>query len=274
MMNEITGVFFLINGVPEPVEKFDEICEKIKFDVYEVIRILNNTPLFSEDHFNRMARSLQLIHKHIPLDLNRFEIQLKQLAAINNFPDGNIKIIVEEQARNLVMHFIPHYYPTETEYRQGVKTGFYHAERTNPNVKTHLTGLRKNVYTYLRESGYFEVFYVDRNGIITEGSRSNVFFVGDGIVYTCPPEKVLLGITRQKVTECLENLNIQLFEKEVSVGEVALFESVFLTGTSPKVLPVSSIDGLKFSCENTIMQAIMEEYDRMIDRYIRSKSSA
>ncbi|HBL77313.1 MAG: hypothetical protein A2W90_21920 [Bacteroidetes bacterium GWF2_42_66] len=270
-MSEVTGNYFLVNGSVEPVKNFETISRVIKFEVYEVIRIINGIPLFCEDHFNRIMNSLQFLNKNISIDFQHFEEQIKLLSDENNFQNGNVKIIIGEQAKNLVMHFIPHYYPTENEYLQGVKTGFYHAERINPNVKAHLTELRKNVNTYLNETGYFEVFYVDRNGIITEGSRSNVFFIRNGAAYTCPPEKVLLGITRQKVVECLKNRNIPLIETPVSKDEVASFESVFLTGTSPKILPVSSIDELKFSCTNETMQAVMNEYDQMIDRYTQSK---
>ena len=273
-MSEVTGNFFLADGVIEPIWKFEEISRKTTFEVYEVIRVMNGIPLFCEDHFYRMMNSLQLLNKSTPVDFQDFEEQMKLLSSKNNFQNGNIKIVVDKQAKNLLMHFIPHHYPAETEYQQGVKTGFYHAERTNPNVKAHLAELRKNVNDYLKESGYFEVFYVDRNGAITEGSRSNVFFIRDRVVYTCPPEKVLLGITRQKVIECLKNTNIPLIETAVTEAEAASFESVFLTGTSPKILPVSAIGKLKFSCASETMQKIRNEYDRMIEQYVQSKLAA
>ncbi len=273
-MSEITGNFFLADGFFEPIEKFEKVSRKMIFEVYEVIRVISGVPLFCEDHFCRMMNSLQLLHKNIPVDFQDFEEQMKLLSSKNNFQNGNIKIVVGEQTKNLLMYFIPHHYPAEAEYRQGVKTDFYHAERVNPNVKAHLAELRKNVNDYLKESGYFEVFYVDRNGAITEGSRSNVFFIREGIVYTCPPEKVLLGVTRQKVIECLKNTNIPLIETAVTEAEAASFESVFLTGTSPKILPVSAIDELKFSCASETMQKIRNEYDRMIEQYVQLKLAA
>lgn len=269
-MNEVAGNYFLFNGKTKSIEDIDKICKDVKFEVYEVIRIMNGIPLFCEDHYERMMSSLQLLHKQINIDFVDFVNQIKLLADYNKSSIGNVKISVGEQVKNLIMHFIPHHYPTNLEYQQGVKAGLYHAERINPNVKAHLVDLRKNVNEYLKNTGFYEVFYVDRNGSITEGSRSNVFFIRDEKVYTCPPEKVLLGITRQKVMECLNDNQIPVFEDEINESEINSFDSVFMTGTSPKILPIASIDNLTFSCTNETMGKIMFEYDRKIDLYIKS----
>ncbi len=272
-MDELSVNYFILNEDTLPVKSFENTCRKISFGVYEVVRLMKGIPLFGEDHFNRMAHSLQLVNKQCPIGFNDFEARLKHLAEANNRQEGNIKIVADNLSEHILLFFIPHYYPTEHEYRTGVKTGFYRAERTNPNAKTHLFGLREKVNVYLKEKDFFEVFYIDNEGLITEGSRSNVFFIRNGIVYTCPSEKVLLGITRQKVIECIRNLNIPLVEESVCENEAASFESVFLTGTSPKVLPVSGIDGHIFSCENETMQTIRKEYDRMANDYIQSRLS-
>jgi len=272
-MNHIRGDYFLINGSPELSKNFDSKCKDLQFNVYEVIRIIGGIPLFGEEHFRRMENSLQLLQKQTTVSFQEFDSQLKLLAEKNNFSDGNVKVSLGVQAKNVVMFFIPHYYPTEKEYKNGVKTGFYNAERTNPNAKTYMVQLRANVNSYLTETKYFEVFYTDRNGFVTEGSRSNVFFIREGKVYTCTSEKVLLGVTRQKTIECLKNLNIPLIETMIPKEGTASFESVFLTGTSPKILPVASIDNQQYSCNNNTMRQIMKEYDRMISKYLQTKQA-
>lgn len=103
---------------------------------------------------------------------------------------------------------------------------------------------------------------------ITEGSRSNVFFVKDEIFYTAPESKVLVGITRQKVIECLRQLNFELVEKAVSAAEISQFDAAFLTGTSPKVLPVSLIGKLRLNIQVLVLQKLMKSYDDKIDAYI------
>lgn len=272
-MNEIVGRFFLYNGQIKLVGDYNKYCLNIKFDVYEVIRVINGVPVFYEDHFARMIKSLQLLNKSLNIDISEFEYEIKLIADRNSIQNGNVKISIGYEEQDTVMHFIPHYYPSDNEYQFGVKTGFYYAERINPNVKAHLVDLRKNVNAYLNNNGLFEVFYVDRNNEITEGSRTNVFFIRGDKVFTCPPEKVLLGITRQKVIECLKELNIQIFETNILKDEISSYDAVFLTGTSPKILPVAAIDNITFSCNNKIMTKIRLEYDRMMEQYVNSKLS-
>ena len=58
--------------------------------------------------------------------------------------------------------------------------------------------------------GYYEVALVNHQQKITEGSRSNLFFIdGAGTVLTAPLGDVLGGITRQVILEELQRLNAQ-----------------------------------------------------------------
>ena len=50
----------------------------------------------------------------------------------------------------------------------------------------------------------YEVLLVNRDGVITEGSRSNVFFIKSGEVYTPPTDAVLPGVTRTMIIRILE----------------------------------------------------------------------
>jgi branched-chain amino acid aminotransferase len=52
-------------------------------------------------------------------------------------------------------------------------------------------------------------------------------------------------------------LLIPVHEKEVSVNELHRFEAAFITGTSPKILPIRQIDGNTFNPENTILRQLM-----------------
>jgi len=125
----------------------------------------------------------------------------------------------------------------------------------------------------IEELKLYEVLLVDRDGNITEGSRSNVFFVKAEVFYTAPESKVLVGITRQKVIECLRQLNFKLVEKSVSAVEISQFDAAFLTGTSPKVLPVNSIGKQVFNTQTVVLQKLMKSYDESIATYIEKAKS-
>ena len=83
----------------------------------------------------------------------------------------------------------------------------------------------------------------ERDGILTEASHSNVFFVKNGIVYTHPADCFILdGITRQVVLELCEKLGIEVRLEGLLVKDIPNIEEAFLTGTSTQVLAIQNID--------------------------------
>ena len=82
-----------------------------------------------------------------------------------------------------------------------------------------------------------------RNGVVTEASHCNVFFVKDKKVYTHPANEFILdGISRQVVIELCSDLNIELEEKPVSANLIPKMEEAFLTGTSTQIASIHKID--------------------------------
>ncbi len=112
---------------------------------------------------------------------------------------------------------------------------------------------------------------VDRQGNVSEGGRSNLFMLKGDIIYTAPGDKVLKGITRQMVFAACHNRGYQVVEKEISLQEMLNMDAIFISGTSPKVLPVSQVDDQRIdSGSNAIIRDIMAGYDAIINEYINS----
>lgn len=260
--------FFIFNGEVRPAEVF--IPSENEGGVYEVLRVTDNIPLFLEDHLERFYLSAQLAGKTIPFQNSEIELFLHKLIKKNGVSEGNILISCKT---NLKAFFIPHSYPTPEMYRDGVICGILNAERENPNAKVFQTTVRQQANQMLEEKGYYEVMLVDHLGRITEGSRSNVFFVQQNSLVTPPANQVLLGITRQKTVQLAREMMIPVEEKEVAVNELHQFEAAFITGTSPKILPIRQIDGNTFNPENTILRQLMDCFDEMSGQYVASRKT-
>jgi branched-chain amino acid aminotransferase len=258
--------YFVFNNEVRLSEVF--IPSENEGGVYEVLRVAKGIPLFLEDHLDRFFFSAQLAGKTIPFSKSAIELFLQKLIEKNEVSEGNILISCKT---NLKAFFIPHNYPTHGMYRDGVICGILKAERENPNAKVFQTTVRQQANKMLEEKGYYEVMLVDHFGRITEGSRSNVFFVQQNSLVTPPGGQVLLGITRQKTLQLARELLIPVHEKEVSVNELHRFEAAFITGTSPKILPIRQIDGNTFNPENTILRQLMTRYDEMIGQYVAAR---
>ncbi len=233
--------------------------------IYEVIRVIDGIPLFFEDHYARFCRSAEIAGITLGFEEGELFRLLRKLIGKSATKEGNILI---SKDKNLVAHFISHNYPTAEMYKEGVICRLLFAERTNPNAKILHTEAREKANKLLAESGCYEVLLVDHNGFVTEGSRSNVFFVSGDKIFTAPGSQVLLGITRQKAIETARSLQIEVIEKEIHTSEIQQFDAAFITGTSPKILPIKQIEEIQLDSRNTLVTRLMIAFNERIAAYV------
>lgn len=111
------------------------------------------------------------------------------------------------------------------------------------DIKT--TGLLPNVLAQQLavEAGVGDVV-LHRDGIVTEGSHTNVFGVIDGVIVTAPADhRILPGITRSIVLELALADGIEVAERTWTLDELFAADEVFMTSTNSGVRPIIEIDG-------------------------------
>ena len=240
--------------------------------LYEVIRIIDGVPLFLEDHLERMFKSAEIAGTKEKLpDYETLETIIRGLISQNNKNTGNIQLNIDplsEDETDIFCGFIPHHYPTEEDYRNGIQTDFLFAERKNPEAKIIQKNLRMRANEVIKEKELFEVLLVDRHHLVTEGSRSNVFIISGDTIFTAPLNMVLGGVTRRKAIDIINGSGLKLIEKAWKYTELLeKADALFLTGTSPKIIPVAKCDGARYDVENSVVREIMIGYDKMIRNY-------
>jgi D-alanine transaminase len=93
------------------------------------------------------------------------------------------------------------------------------------------------------EQGASEAVLV-RDGVITEGSHTNVFGVLDGELRTHPENNfVLPGVTRDVVIEVARARGIPVREEALREADLQRVSELFLTGTTTDVMPIVQVDG-------------------------------
>lgn len=243
--------------------------------LYEVIRITEGIPVFLEDHLDRLYQSAQLTGmEHLP-DSVSLAAMIKEYISIQMQDTGNIKLSFifsnptsEPQCE---LNFIPHYYPTQEQYTNGVKVGLLKAIRPIPHAKVQNSGIRELANQSISDNNLFEVLLIDSEGNITEGSRSNVFFIKNETLYSSPVKNILQGITRLKVMQICENAGILVVESAIPANSLDQFEAAFLTGTSPKILPVSAIENIVYKTDHRLLIDLLQRYDHLIEHYLRER---
>jgi len=239
---------------------------------YEVIRTSGGIPLFLEDHIQRLQDGIATRYP-VPENLGPLIASaISALAERESFPQINIRVTVAfvGQEHSLHICYVTSSYPTGKMYSEGVNVMLYHAERFDPGVKLLNTRMRLAIYAELEKRQAYEALLVNPDGFITEGSRSNVFFVtSDGCLYTAPDKMVLGGITRKYIIDICRKEGTEVYFEPVEASLISMFTAVFLTGTSPMVMPVERIDNVRFVTSVALVDKLRREYEFLVADSIR-----
>ena len=261
-MNECYGKKFILNGNLQPAEMFDKSLVYEGDSVYEVLRMVKGNPIFFPDHMERLTTSVKLQKKKFLSDIPTLRKAIISLTRSDKKLESNLKIVFNYNngVANFLVYFIESSYPTEKQYRNGVKGVLFFAERKDPESKVINHKLKSDVYHKLILEGGYEAILVNENNLITEGSKSNIFFLRGETLVTAPDNFVLSGITRKQILEiCIEN-KISVEFSFVKVDDIKKYEGVFMTGTSPMVLPFNCIDDKFFNVKFPLIERLRNLY--------------
>jgi len=224
--------------------------------VYEVVRWYEGFFYDMEGHMTRLKRSMRETNITWP-DADSFPSTARELIKRNNLHDLP-SLVYLQVTRGVAKR--THAFPSPA-----VDPTVYAFSRVfRPDSEMMASGigviLRKDIrwsrcdiksvsllpnilsFNEARERDCYECLFV-RDGSVTEGAHSNVFFVIDGVIYTHPEsESVLAGITRRNVLRIAREAGLTVTETAVHENRLCEISEAFITNTSSEVAPVISID--------------------------------
>lgn len=252
---------------------------------YESIRFREGIMLFFEDHMLRLYRSVQA-KESFEFDSEVLYEQAMRLIRdlCSENPEGNLRIVLTREYS--VVHLSDTAYPDQIMFKEGVVTATLKWVRVEPQVKVFRGDYKQAVAERMSsETPYgipYEVLLSDSEGKITEGSRSNFFVLHEDTVYSTPESMILIGITRKYVMKAMEIAGLKYKEQTISLDELVALQNsdscrtsdiaVFLTSSPFDILPVRSIDDIRFfSAGNPHLKKLSEAYMKIVDHYIQTR---
>jgi D-alanine transaminase len=96
-----------------------------------------------------------------------------------------------------------------------------------------------------REQGAAEAWFIDGEGLVTEGASSNAWILDrDGVLRTRDTgANILRGITRSSLLQVIAEAGLTIEERAFTPAEALEAREAFITGAGTLVTPVTSIDG-------------------------------
>lgn len=258
----------LQNNTIKSADDFSETILENGLSIYEVIRIFHGHPIFLTDNLMRLDNSLKKSNIRLDISTLRIPDKLNRLISLEHIAEGNLKYVLHftnGKSPDEYIFQIPHSYPSQRDYDEGIDTVTCSAVRENPEIKYINGELRSLTNRLIQEHHVYEVLLVDREGYITEGSRSNVFFIKNDTLYTASTAYVLPGTSRKRVFDICKEHRIPIIEHRVPVSGVPDFDAAFLTGTSPLILPIHHIDAIRLNPQNQMLKKIMNYYFSLVE---------
>jgi branched-chain amino acid aminotransferase len=238
---------------------------------YEVVRLLSGALLFWEEHVDRLKHSFYLNKSQPHIDSQLILEDVKKLIEKNGYKDQNIKIAFYSEFNmwKRAVYFIPSNYPTSEMYTLGVGSKTIAFEREHPDIKRMSDSLQK-IRQKLQRDSVFDYICVDRDNFISEGTKTNVFFVVGNSIITASDLHVLGGITRKIIVNLANEIGT-LDYKRLSKDAMKNIDAAFFTGTSIGVLPINQIDNTQLnSANNQVVIKLMDTYQKRCQDYIRN----
>lgn len=240
---------------------------------YETVRIKEGVLLYLEDHLARLIKSVKGI-EDFPVDTVFIEKECYKFLheQYPSFKEGNLRIVLTKS--DILIHVCEANIPCKEHFEKGIKSSLLKWDRVDPNIKVFRGDYKSAVAEAFASSGAYEIVLADSNDKLYEGSKSNLFIVVGNKVYSAPDNKILLGITRNRVMSSMKEAGGELVIDMFSLEELKKTEgaALFVSSTPFDILPIASIDDYVFdSANNPLIKRISECYLAQIAKYINER---
>ncbi len=221
--------------------------------IYEVAMVFHRKIFALEEHLDRMEQSAAMVRIELPAPRREIGELLQELA---DRVESDCQFLYWQITRGTAPrnHLFPAGTPSNlyvyskpwpgVEMSDDYRLVSVNDTRfLNCNIKTLNLLLNVLAAQTAKEKGCQEAVFV-RDGIVTEGSHSNVSMIKDGVFITHPADnRILPGVERKHLIAYCGKLGIPVEERTFTLGELKEADEILMSSTSHPSMRVREIDG-------------------------------
>lgn len=249
--------------------------------IFETIRCKSSEPLFFENHFERIKRSLATLKIQLPAVYTEkyFRHHINKLLQRNRIYKGaRIRITLYRNSGGLYtpndngcgFFMVSEALSTEqfTLNEKGLRVGVYTDERKSITLFSGLKSCNALLFVmaglWKKEQDLNDCLLLNQNGKIIEGLSSNIFLVKDGVVKTpALSSGCIAGTMRKNILKLIGQMNLPLLEVDGFVEKDLLeADEVFLTNAIQGITQVTGYSHRRYYHKLAAM--LVEELNLLI----------
>jgi len=214
--------------------------------LFETMRSLRKNIVCLNEHLLRLKKSCRILKIRLGFRTAELEEILRKVAVLNRGDDLSLRLTVWRQGRNtqiLVRARKYESYP-QKKYNHGFKLWvspeLQDEKSVLSRVKFTIRLFYETAFHEAKKHGFDEALILNKRGQICECSRSNIFWVKDGEIWTpsvscgCLP-----GVTRRVIMGLAGKLKLKLREGRFKLGDLQGCDEAFLTNSLMGIMPVN-----------------------------------
>jgi D-alanine transaminase len=249
-----------VNGEIMPIEKAVVPIEDRGYQfgdgVYEFVASYEGELFLLEEHLDRLERSMREL-AYEPISRSAIKTAILELSKASGYKRAGIYIQISRgvaprdhtYSKGMPPQIIMTIRPVKElpqEMRERGATAITVEDMRWGRCDTKTVQLLANSLAKqkAKDSGCNDAIFVSDQGIVREGTSSNLFIVSDGTLSTHPlTPNILPGITRMAVLNICKETGLKVEETFFDKTVLYAADEAFLTGTVTEILPIVGIDG-------------------------------
>lgn len=258
--------------------------------VYDVTRTFGHRPFKLREHTQRLFRSLTYTRIDCGLSIEQMEkVSLEVLERnkplLRENDDYAVWQVVSRGVRSSVGHRVKGIatvaiYCVNVNFREFVRYYVDGAQLVIPSTrrippqclesKAKITNKMNHIIAAFEAKQVDPrciPLMLDIDGNISESSAHNFFLVSNGTLCTPSNKNVLDGITRETIFSLASELGIQVAEGNFTPYDVYNADETFLASTSPTIVPVQSVNGVKIGkkAPGLVTLRLIQAWNRLVN---------
>ncbi|MBX9694400.1 MAG: aminotransferase class IV [Cyanobacteria bacterium] len=255
----MTAILGNWNGVISPLDeiKVSVLDRAFLFGdaLYEVIRVYSGKLFHIEDHLERLRSSLQKVDL-VGVDIDEVRNRLEATLSASGVNDALVYIQITRGVAPRAHYYPDAYEPNILIFVTPFEDPFADDRATGVGAVTHTdlrwarndiksTSLQANCMAaqFARSNNCMEVVFIDRDGLMTEGSHTSLFGIKDGNLIVAPAStNVLPGITKKQILDLASQCEIPIVEDRLRENQIYQLDEFFLAGTPEELISIVRVN--------------------------------
>jgi len=228
--------------------------------LYETFRTIEYRPVFLDPHLDRLLRTAGSLGMDIPYARDEIYDLVKKVISEFHEPEQRVRILAVTD--KLIIYTSP--LNINPEIYNGVKVITVTAKRDTPDIKTTDYHTCLSAWEKANRAKCFEAILCDKNGDIFEGTRSNVFWVTTGKLWTRKGD-VLPGVTRQTI---ISKSLIPIVFGQLNKKNIDQVDELFISNSGSGIVPVIQVDHqlIGKGIPGKLTRTLLNHYDTWIKK--------